>query len=171
LNTGAMAITPFSKKFSFSIETLFNQKGSYQRPVFADSLNGQYKLVLNYLEVPVMLHYIDKDVVKFGAGLSWGRLVKFKEWEHGNRINWSDTISPYKKNDVDILVDVQFKLVTGLYFDFRYAYSVARIREREFHNITGTWSRKQFNNVLSLRLVYVFKDSPAVKADKKDKNS
>lgn len=168
LNLGALAITPFGKNFSASLETIYNQKGSYQRPRFNDSLSGEYKLILNYLEVPVLFYYTDKDVIKFGAGFSWGRLVQFKEWEHGNRINWSTPYGPYKISDVDVLLDVQFKLFTGLNFDFRYAYSVAKIRTREFEfKVTGQkWTRKQFNNVVTFRLVYIFKDKPSPKAKK-----
>ncbi len=169
LNVGPLAIIPFGKKFSASIETIYNQKGSYQRPRFADSLSGEYKLILNYLEVPILFNYTDKDVIKFGAGFSWGRLVQFKEWQHGNRINWSTPYGPYKNSDVDVLLDVQFKLFTGIHFDLRYAYSVAKIRTREFEiNALGQkWTRKQFNNVVTFRLVYVFKDAPSPKAKKK----
>lgn len=167
-NTGPFATIPLGKNFSATIETLYNQKGSYQRPQFADSLSGEYQLILNYLDVPVLFQYTDKDVVKFGAGFSWGRLVQFKEWQHGYRINWTNPYGPYKTSDFDFLIDVQFKLTRGFYFDFRYAYSVGKIRTREFHNITGTWTRNQYNNVVALRLVYLFKDSQTVK-NKKDK--
>ena len=168
--TGPMAIVPIGKKFSVSIETLYNQKGSIQRPRFNDSLNGAYKLILNYLEVPVLFSYTDKEVIKFGSGFSWGRLVQFKEWEHENRVNWSSPYGPYTNSDVDFLLDIQLKLITGLYFNFRYAYSVKKIRTREFHNVVGDlWTRKQFNNLLSFRLVYIFKDNPSIKS-KKDKD-
>jgi hypothetical protein len=169
LNVGALAIVPFGKKFSASLETIYNQKGSYQSPLFADSLSGEYKLILNYLEVPVLFNYTDKDVIKFGVGFSWGRLVQFKEWQHGNRINWTTPYGPYKVSDTDVLLDVQFKLFTGLYFDLRYAYSVAKIRTREFEikALNQKWTRKQFNNDATFRLVYVFKDAPSVKAKKK----
>lgn len=169
LNVGPFAVMPFGKKFSASIETVYNQKGSYQRPQYADSLSGEYKLILNYLEVPVLFNYTDKDVIKFGAGFSWGRLVQFKEWEHGNRINWSTPYGPYKNSDVNVLIDVQFKLFTGVHFDFRYAYSVAKIRTREFNIVAlnQSWTRKQFNNLITFRLVYIFKDAPSQKAKKK----
>jgi len=163
LNVGALAIIPFGKNFSASIETLYNEKGSYQRPQFDDSLSGEYKLILNYLDVPFLFSYTDKDAIKFSAGFSWGKLVQFKEWEHGNRIDWKTPYGPYKNNDANILIDVQFKLLTGLNFDFRYAYSVAKLRTRTFK--TGE-VRKQFNNVLSFRLIYVFKDKLSPKAKK-----
>jgi hypothetical protein len=163
LNVGALAIVPIWQNFSVSLETLYNQKGSYQRPQYTDTLSGEYKLILNYVDVPVLLNYTDKDVIKFGAGLSWGRLVEFKEWEHGKRIQWDNPYGPYKRNDVDVLIDVQFKLINGLHFNFRYAYSVAKLRTRTF--LTGE-VRKQFNNILTFRMIYVFKDKPSPKKNK-----
>jgi hypothetical protein len=164
LNAGALAIMPVNKNFSFSIEILYNQKGSYQKPWLLDSvINGAYKLILNYVDVPFLFQYEDKGVIKFGTGFSWGRLVEFKEWEHEKRINWDTPYGPYKKSDVDFLFDVQLRLIQGLSFDMRYAYSVGKIRTRTF--LTGQ-TRKQFNNMITLRLVYVFKDKPIPKSKK-----
>lgn len=164
LNTGAMAIIPLDEKFSISLEILYNQKGSYQRPWFSDdSANGAYKLILNYLDVPVLFQYEDKKVIKFGTGFSWGRLVEFKEWEHEKRIYWDTPYGPYKNSDIDFLFDVQLRLIQGLSFDMRYAYSVGKIRTRTF--LTGE-TRKQFNNMITLRMIYVFRDKPMPKAKK-----
>lgn len=164
LNTGALAIVPFYKKFSLSIEILYNQKGSYQRPwLMDDTINGAYKLILNYVDVPVLFHFEDKDVIKFGTGFSWGRLVEFNEWEHEQRINWDTPNGPYKKSDVDFLFDVQLRLIQGLSFNMRYAYSIAKLRTRTF--LTGE-TRKQFNNMITFRVIYVFKDKPLPKSKK-----
>ena len=165
LNIGPFAIIPLGKNFSISLETIYNQKGSYQRPQYKDSLsNGEYRLKLNYVEVPVLFRYTDKDIFTFGTGLSWGRLVDFKEWEHGRAVNWDNPNGPYKRSDVNVLIDVQFKMTKGLNFNFRYAYSLAKLRTRTF--LTGE-VRNQFNNIITLRLVYIFKDSPMPKAEKK----
>ncbi len=169
LNTGATAIIPINKVFSISIETLYNQKGSYQRPIYNDTVkSGEYKLKLNYLDVPVLFHYEDKGVINFGTGFSWGRLVEFAEWEHGKRINWETQTGPYKSADINWIFDVQLRMKKNFRFDFRYAYSVGKIRTRTF--LTGD-TRKQFNNLLSFRLIYVFNDSalPAGEAKSKKK--
>jgi hypothetical protein len=168
LNAGAFATIPVGKNFSVSIETSYSQKGSYQSPQYADSLSGEYKLILNYVEVPVLFQYTDKDIVKVGTGLSWGRLVQFKEYEHGNRVVWPTSYGPYKTSDTQILVDLQLKLFTGFYFNLRYGYSLGKIRTRTFvQQATGkTWTRKQYNNDLTARLIYVFKDSKTIKEKK-----
>ena len=170
LNVGALGIVPFKKNFSFSLETLYNQKGSFEPRHSTDSINGSYKLILNYLDVPVMFHYTDKDIFTVGLGASWGRLVQFAEWEQGTRINWDTKFGPYINSDIDALFDVSCRIAKGLKINLRYSYSLASLRTRTFK--TGV-VRHQFNNFISLRLIYVFgeKDTRVKKdeTDKKDK--
>lgn len=159
-NLGVGAMLPMGEHWLISIETLFNQKGAYKKyPVEYDTLPyPYYNLRLNYAEVPLMIHYNDKDVLTFGTGFSYGRLVSMKEIEHGSQIDWTTRTGGYNRGDWNFLFNVRFRLYYGLHFDIRYAYSFAKIRTRTFINATGTWTRDQFNNTLSFRLVYVFNE-------------
>lgn len=162
-NVGAGVLVPFSKngKWDASIEALFSQKGSYQRPQYDDTLiSGEYKLNLNYVEIPVLVMFTDKELISFGAGFSWGRLVGVKEYEHGF-LDDSTTLNSgtYNKNDFSILADFRVKLYKGLKLNLRYEYSLVPIRTRTFENLAGdTWTRNQYNNVISFRLIYVFNE-------------
>jgi len=167
-NVGAGVMIPFGKKgkWDVSIEALFTQKGSSQKPRYNDSLSngevitGEYKLRLNYVEVPVLVMFTDKELISFGAGFSWGRLVGAKEWEHGQRIystTWNS--GTYKPNDFSILGDIRIRLWQALKLNLRYQYSLVKIRTREFEDLSGnTWTRNQYNNVITLRLIYVFNE-------------
>lgn len=159
INAGAGVEIAFSDKWSVSLENLYSEKGSYQKKQFEDSITGEYDLRLNYLEVPVMLHYNDKDRIKVGLGFSWGRLVKASETEQGGNVTpYIDSV-PFNENDINILADFRFRLYKRLKLDFRYSYSVSKIREREFFNYNNdTWIRKQYNNLFSIRLIYVFNE-------------
>ncbi len=102
LNMGLGAIVPLGKHFAFSIETLFNQKGSYQgkqeEDVVTDSLGNiiaiwtkEYKLKLDYLEVPVMIHFVDKDILAVGTGF---RTDAWLTLRNGNRVSlWKVPLS------------------------------------------------------------------------------
>jgi hypothetical protein len=161
LNIGAAAIWPLSDKFEFTIETIYSQKGSYQKPQYNDSLSGEYKLKLNYLEVPVLFHYNDKNIVSFGLGLSWGRLTGVEEYEHGRLVTTTTLQNgPYSLNDFDALFDIRFRIWKRLKGNVRYCYSIAPIRTREFHppNSNDSWTRYQFNNFWTFRLIYVFNE-------------
>ena len=166
---GAAAILPINK-WDITLETVFNQKGAYQKAKFpGDSLNGKYDLRLNYVEVPLLAHYTDRNIITAGAGLSWGRLVSFREVEHGgNQVAYSDSI-PFNKNDFNVLLDLQLRVYKRLKFNIRFAYSIAAIRERIFDPYPGfvdPHSRKQYNHLFTFRLVYVFNEVVPAKTKK-----
>lgn len=159
-NVGAGVLIPFGKKgrWDASFEALFTQDGAYQSPQYSDSLSYEYELHLNYAQIPVMVMFTDKEFISFGAGFSWGRLVGVKEWEHGKLVD-STTMNSgtYNKNDYCVLADFRIRVYKSLKFNLRYQYSLTKIRTREFSDLSGnTWTRDQFNNVISFRLIYVF---------------
>lgn len=160
LNLGAGAMIPIGKGFDLSLETNFSQKGSKQKAQYiSDSLNGAYQLYLSYVEIPLLVHYTDKDLVSVGAGFSWGRLVGAKEFEHDRQTATTAQNGVYSPNDFCVLVDLRLKVYEALKFNFRYSYSMSRIRTREFSDAAGnTWSRGQFNNVLTFRMLYMFNE-------------
>jgi hypothetical protein len=162
---GAAAILPI-KNWDITLEAVFNQKGAREKQQYLDTIGGivytgAYKVGLNYVEVPVLAHYTDKQRYTAGLGFSYGRLVSFSEEEHGGSVApYSDTVA-FNKNDYNILVDLQVRIWKQLKFNVRYAYSIVPIRERTYTDIFGDdepWTRKQYNNLLTFRLVYVFNE-------------
>ena len=166
LNIGAGALIPFKKKWDVSMEVTYNQKGARQAKQYSDSdslgnvTTGAYKLRLNYVEVPILVHFTDKEFITIGAGFSWGRLVGVQEWEHGNIVE-STTLNSgtYNKNDFSYIIDARVRIKGPLKFGVRYQNSMVKIRTREFENSEGTWSRDQFNKVLTFRLIYIFNET------------
>lgn len=169
-NLGAGVLIPFDKKgrWDISIEALFSQKGAYQKAFYEDSCDGErrtgeYSLKLNYAEVPVLVMYTDKDFISAGAGFAWGRLVSVKEYEHGVQVEETQADGKtYSQNDFSILADVRIRIYGPLKFNLRYQYSLVSIRERTFQycdpNSGPPWTRKQYNNVISFRLIWVFNE-------------
>lgn len=160
LQLGLGAMIPIAKKWDISLETIYNEKGANQKAQYrSDSLNGAYKLMLNYVEVPVLVHFTDKDFITVGSGFSWGRLISAKEFEHGVQTQTTAQNNVYSPNDFNVLLDLRMRIYQRLKFNFRYQYSVTKIRNREFTTLNGTvWSRNQYNNLLTFRLVYVFNE-------------
>ncbi len=167
LNIGVGAIIPFAKKWDINLEVTYTQKGARQKDQYYDVdtlgniTTGSYKLRLNYVEVPLLVHFTDKDFLTFGAGVSWGRLVGVQEWEHGNlQENTTLNSDVYDKNDFSYIIDLRVKLKGPLKLGFRYQNSMKKIRTRTFENTLGeTWKRDQFNKVLTVRLVYLFNET------------
>lgn len=186
-NVGATAIVPFTEKWSLSIETIFSQEGAYQKGsgsftdslpvssltdtcVFGARITDAYNLRLNYVRIPILFHYNDRRL-SLGVGFQYGRLVNSKE---NNRIEPQnpDFVLPElyqlsdfsQKNDFSILADVKFRIWKGLYFNARYSYSLVSIRTENFvyYDVNtrelSTDSRKQYNNTITLRLMWIFND-------------
>lgn len=161
LNAGLAAIVPFGDHWAVTVENIYNQKGAHQRALYQDSLDGSYDLKLNYLEVPVLVQYTDKDVATFGAGMSWGRLVGISEQRNGYPMPETTLESGiYRSSDINILLDVKFRVVDKLRFNLRYAYSVRPIATREIvDSKTGKPNiRDQYNGMFTFRLYYVFNE-------------
>ena len=93
LNIGPSAIIPFgkNKRWSVTLELLYSQLGSRQKnvntvidtvltppPKYYDG----YRLSLNYVQIPVIVHYTDKRSVAGGVGFLYGQLVSVTEYEN-----------------------------------------------------------------------------------------
>lgn len=168
LQGGLGVIVPIYKKDNFSLdasmEVAFNQKGAHQGPIYNDVINGdtitgQYDVYLNYLEVPLILYFTDKRTTSFGIGASYGRLMRQREYEHGKEAEYKE----FNRDDICILADLKFTIHERLKLGFRYQYSLAAIRTRDFNLINGEpdleWQNvTQYNNVLTARLIYVFNE-------------
>ncbi|MFH1120082.1 MAG: porin family protein [Bacteroidota bacterium] len=159
-NAGLAAIVPFGDNWSVSVENVFSQKGAHQRKLYLDSLDGSYDLKLNYLDVPVLIRYTDKDIVTFGAGMSWGRLVGISEQRNGYNTPGITLDSIYRTSDLNVLLDVNFRVIERLRLNVRYAYSIRPIANRDvIDSKTGIEiNRDQYNGMVTLRLYYVFNE-------------
>ncbi len=161
---GLGAIVPFAGgKWGVNIETLFSQKGSYQKQQFEpDSVtkSSEYRLRLNYFEVPLFITFTDKDVVSFGLGGYYGRLVSAREEEHSGYVEpYIDTVK-FNNSDAGFLLDIKVRIWKHLHINVRYTQSLMSIRERIFYPPPPSepFSRNQFNQALILRFVYVFNE-------------
>lgn len=158
-NVGPSAFVMLPKNFSVSFELLYSMKGS--RPsnneLFIDAQNGgvveieDYKLILDYLDVPIMINYHDKDRAIFSLGFIYNNLVRYKETiggvvQEGN---------PYRTAGVEFLGSVTFIFKQHYGVNLRGTYSLSDIRNEPtpYPNNTGGSQR---NIVLSMRLMYMF---------------
>lgn len=161
LNVGPMVIVPFgkNKKWSVSMELLYSQKGSHHG---GSTDTTTYNFKLDYLEIPVLVHFTDKKIISGGVGFSYGQLVNQKEVFNNQPIDTSYYVQPItglSRSDISLIADLQIRLWNRLWADLRYQYTVVRLREVQVTdptNIANTWTRNQFNNVISIRLTWVF---------------
>jgi hypothetical protein len=179
LNIGPSVIFPFGKdkKWSITLELLYSQQGSRQKNTTAptdtvadSSYAGYYdgyRLSLNYIQVPLIVHFTDKRIIAGGIGFSYSRLVGVSEYEsyddpRGFVKTQTSLSGPYLKSDFQVLGDVRLRIWQKLWLNVRYSYSMFPLRTRRYSvpipNGVNEWSRHQYNNVITFRLVYIFND-------------
>lgn len=145
-----------SEHSAFQMEIEFFQKGSRENPDSANNYN-QYLFRVNYIELPVLYHYIVNKRFIIEAGPSCGFLVGYYEERYEEEIKGGNRPA-----------NVTFQLNAGLYislpshvmFNIRTNNSMLNIRSE---NATGDILRifpgnyGQFNDCLVFSLYYRFK--------------
>jgi hypothetical protein len=164
LNFGFYGQIPVSKRFFFSTEILYSQKGA-KNPVTPNT-PVQYWFTWNiqYAEVPVLIHYQDKRAFNVGAGVSYARMVNEQLSVMGeepiptpicttNKI-FNDTV-PFclKKNDFELIAEANYFPIKHLAINVRYQYSPIPIG---YYVNSNFINRGMHNNLLSFRLMWIF---------------
>lgn len=158
LNVGPMVAIPFgkNKNWSVSMELLYSQKGSYHGSS-VDSL--KYKLVQDYAEIPVLLHFTDRKIISGGVGFSYGRLINYKETHSPFFDSLYKPQTPLSNNDISVIADLQIRIWYRLWANVRYQYSMRSNRTvivTDPNNPKNPDTRDQYNNVISIRLTWMF---------------
>jgi len=170
LEGGVGVVAPIYKNWSLSLETLYSQKGSKQKRMYDDSLDGSYKLRLNYVSVPFMIQYTDRDVVSAGVGFSYNRLVFVEEHKDGYKV---DSVSILTKvfdlDDWQAFGDVRVRVYNNLILNARYSYSVDRIANRMMINPENgrPEERDFYNNLWTFRLIYMINEKRPERIEKR----
>ncbi|HTO17321.1 MAG TPA: porin family protein [Edaphocola sp.] len=159
LHVGAGSYINLSDFMGLQLEILYAQKGAK----FTQELYGavgpyynHYRMILNYLEIPLALKYYYRDDIHFGAGVSFNRLINSKEdytTLYGIQVFDSDQYY-FEKNSWDAFISIDYQVFGRLIAELRYQYSITPIRY--LNQIPQGFSngRDQVNNLFVVRLGY-----------------
>lgn len=161
LNVGGTVFVHFTRAFGVSMELLYAQKGSRGEDIIESPAIGtyvtKYFMNLNYVEVPVMLHYTYHryDVE---AGVSYCYLVKSSEWVLADQpLNIDPVANSFNKTELEYIFGLSRRLYKQLYANARFQYSITSIRPSDRIPLGyGYGNQGQFNNMFALRLMYLF---------------
>jgi len=170
LEGGVGVVAPIYKNWSLSLETLYSQKGSKQKRMYDDSLDGSYKLKLNYVSVPFMIQYTDRDVVSAGVGVSYNRLVFAEEYKDGYKVDSVSILSNvFDRDDWQAFGDVRVRLYNNLILNARYSYSLDKFATRMMINPENgrPEERDFYNNLWTFRLIYMINEKRPEKIERK----
>lgn len=171
---GALISLSNNNRWGMSIEALFSQRGVRST---TDTRNYLYMLNIrsNYIEIPLLLHWQDVyGGMLFGAGISYGRLVRQPHGEVAFNPAFfvpDTTDKAFLPNDLMVVLDARFTVWRGLQLDLRWQYSILAVkRDWRFMaysgyeydsngNIVERWIphiNNCYNHSLVLRLIWQF---------------
>lgn len=164
INLGPLVYVRFNQMISLSTELLYTRKGSkarsFQSNAYGIPYQDQYDLKLNYVEIPVIAHLFIHGRVHYGIGLSYARLINYKEEAYAIApVNIYPDVNYFKKDDLGCIGEVNYELFKQLFVNIRFNYSLRTIRDpfRIPEGYGNGKSNAQLNNVWSIRFMYLIK--------------
>ncbi len=151
---GEMEMPIDNATIALSMEVLFTQKGARGRgSVPGGVLNQDIKL--QYGEVPIQLNlYRGTRKSGFGAGFSISYLASSEETIDFGSGTIEKNGYPFKKFDFNFVLTGNLHLWKGFFLSPRFQYSLLSVRD---NNSRFGGRDQQFNNMVAIRLMYLFK--------------
>ncbi|MDI9319851.1 MAG: porin family protein [Phycisphaerales bacterium] len=160
LNTGLISFVKMSPTVVASLELLFSQKGAKNVEMYHAPAVGSVPIIytakLNYVEIPVMLHYQAQERIQLGLGVSYARLISDKEEMDSYTSSGSSNLqNTFRQSDFNYLIGIKYQLYHNFFAAARYQYSIFSIRDADKIPIQfGTTA--QFNNLFALQIITLF---------------
>lgn len=143
----------FLPKFSANLEINYSQRGA-SGVVYDESNQGLYHRTIytDYIEVPIMVNYHDKNIAKFGAGVVVSSLLNTSQRYNHVLIDANEgrVKDVYKDMEVGMVFSATFNILRHFGFNMRFVHSVMPI------NKNNLYGEDQFHSFLSVRGMYVF---------------
>ncbi len=161
LNVGATVYWHFIPKVGVNLELLYSQKGSRgvhqsESPYFGAYFE-QYRIHLNYVEVPLIVNYFISQKYHIGVGASYNALVSHKEtYEAVSQYFIDPDVYLFNRYFVDMIVSGSMMIKNGLLVNARYQYGLTPVRDAFYVPQGLGGGRHQMSNMFTLRLAYLF---------------
>ena len=139
LHLGGMVHVPINGRLCFQPEILFSMKGTQSKE------ESNFKLHLNYIDLPLMLNYRIDNGVYFEGGLTVGGLISAKAKFDGDSEDVKDF---FKGSDVGGAIGAGYRTHNGFSVGLRYQAGIS--------NIADDADFTSHNNVLMLTLGFLF---------------
>jgi hypothetical protein len=155
LNAGGFCNFPLSDNWKAQFEILFSQKGSRKTPHPETGDYTEYKLQLNYVEVPLLfLRSLPNKLKKFSVefGPSFAALMSSEE---SNQQGIIPGTRDFKSFEISFNIGIDYAISEKFSINFRSNNSVLPVREHAA-NSTFLLNRGQYSSVLELTFRYQF---------------
>lgn len=153
-NAGLGTFIMLPKKFSVGFELLYSQKGAITTKNNRSPQFDYYKLNIDYLDIPIMISYHDKERAIFGLGVIVNNLVRSREERGINVGSYPDF--EFKQLGLEGMANVSFHFAKKWGINLRFAYSLTDIGKQKYA-ISNLRNSVMTNNYFSARLFYLIK--------------
>lgn len=141
----------FTEKWNMSLSFLFVQKGAKKNPNPSKGDYNAYYVNLNYVEVPLLLTYVQKKYL-FDVGFSAAYLINYYEGtQYGNITG----LYPFQKFDYSVKIGLGYQINEKVFVNFRSSNSFITTRPNStkqaiyYNNIVArTFNKGYYNNIL-----------------------
>lgn len=133
---GAFASHGLSEKMRFQYELLYQNKGSRDPAIPDQGKYNSYKIVLNYIEVPLIWQFRLKKFT-LEAGPSIGMLVGSEEEDENGPVKGATY--DWRSVQMDGLVGASYDINENLYFNIRGQHSITSIVHSTVINRYGVY--------------------------------
>ncbi len=140
----------FSKRSSIQLELDYIQKGSSKNPDGSTGDYDEYKLKLNYIELPVLYKYDFAEKGTLEAGLSFGVLVYEDEYTYPG----PPSGQAFSSVDFSASIGIYYTFLKNLRINMRLSNSILPIRPHSSGN-TYRLNRGQYNQGIAFILHYI----------------
>ncbi len=158
-HVGVGAMVKFHKHMSVSMEILYSMRGAQRRLFGNNQADSSFKIIHDYMEVPLLFNVHDKKLIMASVGISAAYMVRNKLTLNGIDYTDAESTAPIpsafivapKKFDLSALIGLHFIIKEQFALGARFSYSLLGIRPA----LPGSRVRNQYNNVLSFRFMYI----------------
>ena len=171
-NGGPGVFIRLPKHFSVSFELIYSMNGSKSggNETMVDSVSpatgritySATKLIMDYIDVPVMFSYHDKKRAIFSAGVAYTNLVRFQNWRQellptpGPYVQYDYGKGyPYRTAGLDVVLNLTLIIAKHYGFDFRYNHSLTKLNSAPITYSTEA-NKAQQMDYLTMRFRYIF---------------
>jgi hypothetical protein len=155
INTGGIVYARLSGNVGASMEFNYTQKGSHAISNSASAALGtyfsEYRLKLNYIEIPFILHILTDRKLHYEAGVSYAQLLNFNESLYSDPgVVIDPNVYYFHKTDICFNAGLCYQFYNWWFLEARFQYSITSIRDAERIPIGGP---TQYNNLVMIRLI------------------
>jgi len=154
INAGVMVEINFSELIIASMEILYSQKGSSSAFFNTQEFSDDFKIIHEYVEIPIIVNYQDKGGMNFGAGLVPAYHLRSRLFTLDNEVEeYFQAPDDVKKWGLAFAVNLSYRINRYSQANLRWTYDLFPYQDRYSNNrgeIVG-----QYNNSVALRYIFL----------------